>query len=188
MSTLEYSHEPFAFDSPVEFVLIAVTGRTRSVVAKSKGAQMDLVAYAQRSGDDDDGRPYVSPLFPFPFPAPMRLHPIAIDSPPAFFRTNIATDPRASQCTLVWRGTAYASEQMAIKEEFYNRVEDIVSSFEQRAAGQLEWTLAPIIDRCYRATEYSRARRLWLVYAFWFTLLVYAIVIISAVISYSILR
>jgi len=45
MRQSENINTPFEFDSPVEFVLITTVGKTRAVVAKSKGAQLDLVAH-----------------------------------------------------------------------------------------------------------------------------------------------
>ena len=175
MNNMESLLKPFEFDSPVEFVLIGVVGNKRAVVAKSKGAQVDLVAYAQRENIRDEDRPFRSLLFIFPFIAPFQLEPLAVDSQPADFPSNYPYDRRATECTLVWRGFGYARHKKKIKKEFQIRIADIVEAIEQQSASQLEWTLSPVIDQCHKATTYSKGKKLRFLYAFWFTMLVYLV-------------
>ena len=176
MSSTEPFRQPFEFDSPVEFVLIGTVGKRRAVVAKSKGAQLDLVAHAQRHPIDEDDDTTASRLkFPFPFPTPLQLQPLSVDSFPTEFPNNRDFDDRASECTLVWRGAGYFRHMQKIKKEFHLRIKDIVDAVVQQSPAQLEWALSPVIDSCYRATLYLKKRRLGFVYAFWFTILVYTI-------------
>lgn len=174
MNNSESINQPFEFDSPVEFALIATVGRKRAVIAKSKGAQIDLVAYAQRDTHDEEESPAFPMRFPFPFPAPMQLHPFSIDSLPTRIPSNYEFDKRSSQYTLVWRGAGYNRHRRRIEKEFRLRIEDIVQAVDQQTPSQLEWVLSPVIDLCHRATIYSRQKRLTFVSAFWFVILVYA--------------
>lgn len=174
MNNSESIHQPFEFDSPVEFVLIATVGMKRAVVAKSKGAQLDLVAYAQRDTLDEEERPTFPVLFPFPFPVSMQLHPFSIDSLPMRIHSNHEFDQRGSKCTLVWRGAGYKRHRRRIEKEFCLRIEDILHALDQHSPSRLEWVLSPVIDLCHRATIYSRQKRFTFVGAFWFVILVYA--------------
>lgn len=179
MNKTESISSPLEFESPVEFILVGVEGKKRTVVAKSKGAKMDLSAYAQRETSLDD-RPYLSKLFfsfPFPFSGTIDLWPLSVDSRPTEFKNNSSYDSRTSALTLVWRGSANSGEIKGIQKEFNIRVEEISNALDGQSKSQLEWALAPIIDRCYRITRYATEQRIRFRYAFWFGLLIYIVTV-----------
>jgi len=186
MNKTESILNPFEFDSPVEFVLIGVVGKGRAVVAKSKGAQLDLIAYAQRKDGDKDETSF--PLQLFPFPTLIQLQPFFVDSLPTNFHSNHAYDNRMSKWTLVWRGSGYRQDKKNIKEEFQKGINSIIEALEKKSAAQLEWAMSPVIDQCHKATIYSRGKRNRFVYAFWFTMLVYFLGIATFLITRFVLK
>ncbi len=177
MSNADPFFKTFVFDSPVEFVLIGVVGKKRAVVAKSRGAQLDLVAYAQRDRDDNENVNWLyqssAIVFILPFSTSIRLHPLTVDSSPAVFPRNHTFDKRATECTLVWRGLECTGDTSRIKEELDIRINDIVEALEQESSSQLEWALAPVIDQCHRTIVHFKNKKLRMARLFWFTLLVY---------------
>ncbi|MGK4091552.1 hypothetical protein AB0Y29_16235 [Enterobacter hormaechei] len=173
----EFENLPFELDSPVEFVLVGVIGNRRSVVAKSKGAKLDLIAYAQRKGSKSSGALlHSNVLF---FPKLTNLVPMAVDSQPKMFYRNHDSDTRASEWTLVWRGAAYNRHMDLIKKELELRIDSIVLAFETESLNSLEWALSPVIDLCNISTIYSIRKKVSLSYALAFTFVVY-IVCLSA--------
>lgn len=171
-------NRPFEFDSPVEFVLIGVSGNRRVVVVRSKGAQIDLVAYAQPHEFDDDYI-YDTPIFfPFLFPISLQSRPFSIDSKPVNFHSNHISDDRLAKCTFVWRGMGYKRDKFEIHNEFQRRVESIVEALEQESSGKLEWALSPIIDKCHKATVYSRRKKIKLLCILSLVMLIYVFGII----------
>ena len=181
MNYEELEREPFIFDSPVEFVLVGTTGSNRSVVAKSQSAQIDLLAYAQRDEEDDDLG--FAPL-PFSFIFPSQLQPISADSYPLRNSVGEEFDRRLSEYTLVWRGVAGTGAMKRIENELRLRAADIGQAIGEGSHSRLEWHLAPIIDRCHRTTLLLCQRRLRFVYAFFFTMLIYAIGIVYFVVRH----
>lgn len=171
MKLNESTKIPFELDSPVEFVLVGVVRNRRAVVAKSKGAQIDLVAYAQKEYAHNGESSHPLRLFPFPIRA--QLKPISVDSQPTNFYSNHVYDERASEWTFVWRGAAYSRHEEEIMKEFQLRITDIVRAFDDNSISHLEWAISPIIDLCNRATSYTKRKRLSFIYAFWFTSIIY---------------
>ncbi len=175
MNNNELLLKPFEFDSPVEFVLIGVAGKKRAVVAKSKGAQLDLIAYAQRESNEDEYKPFLyrSPFFFIPFQGSFQLEPLAVNSNPTDFPGNHPNDSRPTECTLIWRGSTNINGRKKITKEFQKRITSIVEAIEQKSTSQLEWVLSPIIDECHKTTVIIRGRRIRVMYMFWVFFIVY---------------
>lgn len=189
MNKVESNSSPLEFESPVEFILVGVEGIKRAIVAKSKGAKLDLAAYAQRQNNKDD-RPYLlkSFLFPFPFPTSIELWPLSVDSYPTEFQNNSSYDGRASELTLVWRGSANYVGIKKVAKEFNIRTGEIVTALDNQSKSQLEWVLAPIIDECNKLTNYAKEKRLRFRYAFWLGLLIYVFLIAATIVNKFLLR
>ena len=162
-------------DSPLEFILVGTTQGQRNVIVKSKGAGIDLISYAQEGNFLGMERLRPSGWF-FPFTGSGQLEPVAIHSHPIGGLTeNEVTDNRDSTLTLVWRGVWSGTHRKGAEIEFNLRIPDIVSAFEEGSSARMEWALAGVIDYCLQGASKVRRRRLWMTYAFWFTILLYGI-------------
>lgn len=182
MNKTEPNSSPLELDSPVEFILVGVEGKRRAIVAKSTGAKLDLAAYAQHQHNDDP--PYLlrSSPFLFPFPISIELRPLSVDSQPTEFENNSKYDGRASELTLVWRGLSNNRGLILVEREFSMRAWEIASALDSQSKSNLEWVLAPIIDRCNIMINYAKAKRLKFMYGSWLGLLVYVLLIVGVVV------
>jgi len=152
----------FEFDSPVEFVLVTTISRSRAVVAKSRGARMDLASYAQRSSSDDllqRPSPFFARLF---FPKLQTLLPLSVDS--KYFRNpkSESYDDRQSQATLVWRGVFSKRLLQQVQDRFSDLQPEIVNALDSGSSTELEWALSPLIDLCNVENHRDRQRQLQL--------------------------
>lgn len=186
MNKIDSTLVPYELDSPVEFILVGVVGKRRAIVAKSKGAKIDLAAYAQKEHSDYEDRPY--PLQLFPFASRMQLRPLSVDSQPTEFYSNHVYDERASEWTLVWRGVGYGRYKERIRNEFQKRIGEIVESLDDDSGSHLEWAVSPVIDLCNRANSYATGKRLRFVSAMWFTVLIYIVGIAAYLLSSQALK
>lgn len=177
LKSIRIIRDAFEFESPVEFVLVGTVGLKRAVVAKSKGAQIDLMAYAQRYKYNDDDMINRFNFLSLPFINNFHIYPITVDSPPTDCKNNHEFDNRASEYTLVWRGARSLDYKDKIEYELRMRILDIVDALENESQTQLEWALSPVIDLCNKSTIHSRKKYLGAAYIFWLFLIVYLIVI-----------
>lgn len=135
------------FDSPIEFVLIATIGRARNVIAKSKGARIDLASYAT-SSDFQIFRDKTSSLQDALFPMVEELRPLVANSVPLRNPVSEHYDPRFSEFTLVWRG-AGGFKIIDKIERLLNEISPIlVDAYESDYRERVEWLLSPVIALC----------------------------------------
>lgn len=175
---------PFEFESPVEFFLVGVFGKKRVVVAKSKGARLDLIAYAQRNNNYRYAGSNSGYIFSVFFSKPM---PLVAESNP-IRSTGNGMDRRPSEWTFIWRGLGYTRHLRNIQKEFQLRLEDIVLAFENSSAVEIEWALSSIVDQCNRYTAYVKRKRSLMTFSSVIVLLTYIIGIMFFVSHQNLLR
>lgn len=152
-------------DSPVEFVLIATIGGERCVAAKSKGARIDLISYAQKIAKNRDFSHKYKRINVTIAPNFDELEVFSVDSEPLENIYHPNYDFRLSELTFVWRGVADDDLLRNVKSKFDQVASDIVKSLEFKGA-RLEWPLSVIIAECNefivnsRIKSYKRAAQL----------------------------
>lgn len=150
--------EAYEYESPVEFVLVATIGRERSVVAKSKGAGIDLASYAQKNKYRyTERRSSLVQLF---YPAIDDLSPLTVDSDPLQNPRSKEYDERGSEFTLVWRGKDRPGLTEEVKMSLDEAGFDLTEAIENGSSARLEWLLSPVLAKCTEALTEARNLRL----------------------------
>ncbi|HBE9178343.1 TPA: hypothetical protein KNH08_001191 [Serratia fonticola] len=150
--------EAYEYESPVEFVLVATIGRERAVVAKSKGAGIDLASYAQKSKSRNEDRQ--SSLVQVFYPVIDNLSPLSVDSDPLQNPRTREYDGRGSEFTLVWRG----KDRPGLTEEVKVLLDEVgfglTEAIENGSSARVEWLLSPVLAKCTEALIKARYLRL----------------------------
>ena len=149
----------YAYDSPVEFILVATIGKKRGVIAKSKGAQIDLASYAQNNRNKENlrGAPAILQVF---FPTLQELRPLTADSKPLNNLKSIDYDDRLSEFTLVWRGENTNGLIDRIEVHLNDLGPSIIEALEEADKPSIEWLLSPLIAECNAAIQSKKRTRL----------------------------
>lgn len=154
----------FEYDSPIEFILIATTEFGREVVARSKGAKIDLLYYSNFSDtnhlnnlNDSSAKTNLTDLF---YPSLDNLSPFSVDSHPVPPPRNQTYDDRNSSFTFVWRGVG----EKDLSEEIVRFLDDIApllfNFLSEESERDIEWLLSPIVAKCAESLVKTRKRRL----------------------------
>lgn len=155
-----FSFKAFEFDSPIEFALIGTLNNVPAVLAKSKGAQIDLAAYAQNSFDEEN-IPKSSPFFvEILFPKAQNLRPFSITTVVEISPNEFGFGTRRPVLTLVWRGIQDPKLKSELDRLFEPLSINIMSAIGRRSESELEWSLSPLIDLCNRAKLRNKEKRL----------------------------
>lgn len=157
---------PIEFDSTVEFVLVGRMGEERGVLAQSKGASLDLVAYAQEQNAPPDLSPLASPVFVSPIPMAVNSPPVAADP------SHPHADSRSWLLTFVWRAPGSSRDQAAraeLEESLARHVPDIVDAINAASTSRLATAIADLVRICsvHRSRATERRRRMLTVLAFY---------------------
>jgi hypothetical protein len=148
----------YEYDSPVEFVLVTTIGRQRTVIAKSKGAGIDLASYAQKNEyKNKDRRSSLVQVF---FPAVDDLIPLTVDSDALQNPRSEEYDKRGSKFTLVWRGKYRPELDEEIKILLDEAGYGLTGAIEGESSARLEWLLSPILAKCTESLTEARNLRL----------------------------
>lgn len=148
----------YEYESPVEFVLVTTIGRERTVIAKSKGAGIDLASYAQKNEYKNKYRP--SSLVQLFFPVVDDLIPLTVDSDPLQNPQSEEYDERSSKFTLVWRGKYRPEFDEEIKILLDEAGHGLTRAIEDESSARLEWLLSPILAKCTESLTEARNLRL----------------------------
>ncbi|HJE67219.1 hypothetical protein [Pseudomonas oryzihabitans] len=151
-------HEAYEYDSPVEFVLVATIGRGRAVVAKSKGAGIDLASYAQKNQYHYGERR--SSFIQVFYPVIDDLSPLAVDSYPLKNPRSKEYDERSSELTLVWRGKDRPGLIEDVKISLNEIGLGLTEAIESGSPARVEWLLSPVLAKCTEALADARNFRL----------------------------
>ncbi|MEN3756540.1 hypothetical protein ABDZ57_06905 [Aeromonas veronii] len=171
---------PMEFESPVEFILVGVEEKKRAIVAKSKGAKLDLAAYAQRQ-DKYERNPNFTKniIFKLGLHSSNNLKPFSIDSEPTELINNFLYDPRSTELTFVWRGATSSYRGIEhLKKEFDIRANEIADAIDKRSKSQLEWLLSPIIDDCNKMTNQTNNKKHLYRFSLFFVIFIYFIILV----------
>lgn len=151
----------FEYDSPIEFILIATTEYGREVVARSKGAKIDLLYYSNFSGDNYlNTKTTKTSLIDIFYPSLDNLSPFSVDSHPVPPPKNQTYDDRNSSFTFVWRGVG----DNGLSKEIVRFLDDIAPLLFNSLSGEserdIEWLLSPIVAKCAESLAKTRKNRL----------------------------
>lgn len=154
------SPQVLEFDSPIEFILVSTTENGRKVVARSKGAKMDLPFFSHFKSSDYDlyqsvTRSVWAEIF---YPAVESLYPVTLHSQPVSHPNNFDFDQRPSTLTFVWRGVRAKDYIDDMQSTFDSAAPHLAMSV--REHDLVEWILSPLIAHCAISLEASRQRRL----------------------------
>lgn len=150
--------EVYEYESPVEFVLVATIGRERAVVAKSKGAGIDLASYAQKNKYlNKEPRSSLVQVF---YPVIDDISPLTVDSDPLQNPRSKEYDGRGSEFTLVWRGKDRPGLTEEVKISLNEVGFGLTESIENGSSARLEWLLSPALAKCTEALTEARNLRL----------------------------
>ena len=145
MMTTNMAGLPFEFNSPVEFVLVGQLGSERGVLAQSKDAKLDLVAFAQVPGRQLSGRRSILPVF-------LEPQPMAVSSPPVESEpVSPRSDRRAWALTFVWRATGSAQDvrlRELLEYSLAKHSPDIVDAINSGSASRIGFALGEPVGIC----------------------------------------
>jgi hypothetical protein len=159
---------PFLVRSPVEFILIATIGNKRKVVAQSLNAQIDLIA-AAHSQDSRDSFKVRLPIHETiswierlisKFTLPQNQEPVCIKSRAIVIPFGELIDDRLSSYTLVWRGSLDKDSvnYISLEGELDMNIREINKAIQDHSQADLEWNLAPIIDKINKINIQQKQR------------------------------
>lgn len=154
----------FEYYSPVEFILIATTELGRKVVARSKGAKIDLLYYSNFSNpnhlayiNEKSTKTNLSDLF---YPSLESLSPFSVDSHPVPPSRNQTYDDRNSSFTFVWRGVGGNDLYKEIVRFLDDMAPLLVYSLSEKSELDTEWLLSPIVAKCAESIAKMKRIRL----------------------------
>lgn len=148
----------FEYDSPVEFILITTFDGRKTVIARSKGAKIDLLYYSHFSDIKD--KEFKSNLIDMFYPSIDDLSPLSIDSRPVPPPRNQSHDDRDSSFTFVWRGVGGHEFTKGPQRILDDVAPILISSFAKKSQRDIEWLLSPIVAKCAESVAQARTRRL----------------------------
>lgn len=168
---------PIEFNSTVEFVLVGRIGNERGVLAQSKGANLDLVAYAQEQETPSYLTLLASPIFVSSIPMAVHSPPVSADS------SSSHADSRSWLLTFVWRAPGSRRNEVAkeeLQESLANHVRDIVDAINAASPSILASAISDLVRICsiHRGRVVHRRRRMLTVLTFYLIALAGAIVVL----------
>jgi hypothetical protein len=145
------------YDSPVEFVVVGPVAGRDAVLAKSRGAGIDLIGLSF----EPLGFPYSrarSDLLSSLFPQSRQIHSVRVSS---ISDLSPSSDERMSDLVFAWAGLASELGVKRVLMSFQLQSREIAKLASEGNQAALEVALAPVILTCSQANERrSRFRRL----------------------------
>lgn len=131
-------------NSPIEFVITGPKGKRDGILVKSKNAQLDLIGFAGNAHMKMDHK--CLEISNSLWKAPRTLN--SAES----FRLDHRNDDwdiRKSGYHFFWSGLCSQPEREKIRDIFNRYVADMQSGIEEHDVDLIEWSLSPIVAKCF---------------------------------------
>ncbi len=174
-------------NSPLEFVLTGPVGKHSAVLVKSNDAGLDLIGAAEISKE-------AFKLFEKKRPRRSNIVYSIMNSRDDFKSilqrvdtdglSNLPdnNDQRISNYVMVWKGYADDEELSTIEKELNLRSSELHDAIKRKSESEIEWLVSPVILICNKANEAIISRKNASKRAFYFMMIVYVALAISAVV------